>query len=87
MAGFSGFRSGTVDFFVKLAKHNDKKWFDAHREEYEHEVLELARAFSAIHDSPTTSGHTRRIWAFCSGKAGTSAWKAPVSIFTWNRTS
>jgi uncharacterized protein (TIGR02453 family) len=45
MTGFQGFPRQTVRFFQLLARNNTKKWFDAHRDEYEGDVLGPARAF------------------------------------------
>jgi len=32
------FSPAALRFFRQLAAHNDKQWFDAHRDEYETEV-------------------------------------------------
>ena len=42
---FSGFPKQTVTFLAGLAKHNDKKWFDAHRADYDAYYVEPAKAF------------------------------------------
>lgn len=42
---FSGFQQGCLNFFAELAVNNNKAWFDAHKAEYEKEVLAPARAF------------------------------------------
>jgi uncharacterized protein (TIGR02453 family) len=42
---FSGFSEKTLSFFRRLVKNNDKKWFTAHKAEYETEVLAPAQAF------------------------------------------
>jgi uncharacterized protein (TIGR02453 family) len=42
---FRGFSKKTVDFFRGLARHNDRAWFEAHRDVYEAEVMAPARAF------------------------------------------
>jgi len=42
---FRGFSKKTVDFYRNLARHNDRAWFEAHREAYEAEVMAPARAF------------------------------------------
>ncbi|MBN1223511.1 MAG: DUF2461 domain-containing protein [Candidatus Aminicenantes bacterium] len=42
---FQGFHHETVSFFRKLKRNNNKAWFDNHRNDYEHYVLEPAKAF------------------------------------------
>ena len=42
---FDGFSKDTVQFFNRLKKHNDKEWFQKHREDYESYVLAPARSF------------------------------------------
>ncbi len=42
---FSGFDPGLLAFLRDLGKNNDKKWFDAHRSEYESLYLEPAKRF------------------------------------------
>ena len=44
-SGFSGFSKKTVDFFKSLARHNDRAWFESHRDIYEAEVMAPSRAF------------------------------------------
>jgi uncharacterized protein (TIGR02453 family) len=42
---FEGFAKGTVRFLSGLRAHNEKAWFDAHREDYERDYLAPAQAF------------------------------------------
>jgi len=42
---FQGFSNKTVKFFKDLKKNNTKKWFEAHKQEYETYVMHPARAF------------------------------------------
>lgn len=42
---FAGFSTGTLDFLRALSEHNDKVWFEAHRDEYERHFMAPARAF------------------------------------------
>jgi uncharacterized protein (TIGR02453 family) len=42
---FTGFGDATFRFLRDLERHNDKKWFDAHRSTYEDDLLEPAMAF------------------------------------------
>jgi uncharacterized protein (TIGR02453 family) len=44
-ATFSGFTPKAATFFRQLAKNNNKGWFEAHRTEYEADVLAPTRAF------------------------------------------
>lgn len=47
MAAFQGFRPETFSFLAGLTHHNDKAWFDAHREDYQRHVVEPALALIA----------------------------------------
>ena len=42
---FRGFSRATVSFFQGLKKNNTREWFESHREIYEREVMEPAKAF------------------------------------------
>jgi len=42
---FTGFTKETARFFNALRRNNDRAWFAAHRETYEREVMEPAKAF------------------------------------------
>jgi len=42
---FSGFNKETVRFFNGLRRNNDRDWFVKHREVYDHQVMEPAKAF------------------------------------------
>ena len=42
--GFA-FPSITIEFLSDLRRHNDKTWFDAHRDRYDAGYVEPARAF------------------------------------------
>lgn len=42
---FQGFSHETVKFFSDLKKNNTKKWFEAHKKDYETFVMQPARAF------------------------------------------
>jgi uncharacterized protein (TIGR02453 family) len=43
----TGFPRKTLTFLAGLSEHNDKSWFDAHREDYELAYVAPARAFVA----------------------------------------
>jgi len=45
VSGFTGFTRETVEFFRELARHNDKRWFDSHKADYQEFVIAPARAF------------------------------------------
>src|SRR4030042_2947058 len=42
---FSGFNKETVKFFKSLSLNNDRDWFAKHRETYDRQVMEPAKAF------------------------------------------
>ncbi len=42
---FNGFSKNTVQFFNRLKKHNEREWFQNHRDDYECYVLAPARSF------------------------------------------
>jgi len=42
---FNGFGSGAQNYFKELGGHNDKRWFEEHRAEYDKEVRDPAEAF------------------------------------------
>lgn len=42
---FTGFPESGEKFLAGLAKHNEKRWFDAHRDEYERGLLQPMRGF------------------------------------------
>ena len=42
---FDGFEKGTFEFLAGLTAHNDKRWFEAHREDYERYFMEAGRSF------------------------------------------
>jgi uncharacterized protein (TIGR02453 family) len=45
MAVFSGFTKETVRFFEGLGRNNTREWFAAHKEAYDKNVMEPAKAF------------------------------------------
>ncbi len=44
-AKFEGFPKECLTFYEGLAEHNDKEWFEAHREDFDRYVMEPARLF------------------------------------------
>lgn len=45
MSSFDGFPTATTDFLTGLAANNSKAWFDAHRQAYDEQLIEPAKAF------------------------------------------
>src|SRR5262249_21978378 len=45
LVAFAGFQYELLEFLAGLRAHNDRTWFQAHREEYESLLLEPARDF------------------------------------------
>jgi uncharacterized protein (TIGR02453 family) len=45
---FDGFSKETLSFFRKLKRNNNKEWFDKHKEEYDHFVLEPVKSFVGV---------------------------------------
>jgi uncharacterized protein (TIGR02453 family) len=66
MSEFIGFRPQALSFLRRLARNNRREWFEAHRDEYEREVLEPIRALVEEMDvrlarlAPEIVGHPRR---------------------------
>ena len=60
------FTSRALSFFRQLARHNEKSWFEAHRDEYEAEVREPMRELIEDLDTrlaqfaPEIGGDTKR---------------------------
>lgn len=42
---FTGFSKNTLPFLESIRQNNDKEWFEAHRREYEENILNPSRAF------------------------------------------
>ncbi len=49
---FTGFPLGLLHFYEDLARHNNKKWFDANRDRYEREVRQPAMSFISAMEGP-----------------------------------
>jgi uncharacterized protein (DUF2461 family) len=45
VAAFRGFAPALIDFLNRLAAHNQRDWFEAHRADYQAVLLEPARQF------------------------------------------
>ena len=59
--GFSGFPAEAFRFFTDLAKHNDRDWFQAHKDVYEQACREPMKALMAAIDPPFGAGWMSRI--------------------------
>jgi uncharacterized protein (DUF2461 family) len=42
---FTGFPQAGLDFLSDLAAHNERTWFEAHKDEYQKALIEPAQAF------------------------------------------
>ena len=57
---FAGFSAETFEFFDQLASHNERPWFQAHRERYERLCREpMRQLIAALGGDPDTSRITR----------------------------
>jgi len=73
ITAFDGFPREALDFLAGLAEHNDRQWFEAHRDVYESALLEpardlvlavgeeLHRAGIDVHADPRVNGSIFRI--------------------------
>lgn len=98
VADFAGFSSGTVDFLRALVRHNDKRWFDQHRHEYDAEVMTPARAFvlamgkalgkisAGVQADPRVNGSIFRINRDTRFSADKSPYKTHLGVFFWEGT-
>ncbi|RJO63742.1 MAG: DUF2461 domain-containing protein [Myxococcales bacterium] len=92
---FRGFPKEAVQFFVDLTAHNDKKWFEAHKTDYETFVLQPAKAFVAavgvrlskyapdIQAIPSTNGSIFRIYRDTRFSKDKSPYKTHLGILWW----
>src|SRR5215831_16734386 len=92
---FTGFPSGTQRFLRGLAAHNEKTWFDEHRDEYERYYLEPAVAFvtvigpklrkiaPAIQFEPRVNGSVMRINRDVRFAKDKSPYKTHLDMWFW----
>ena len=59
--GFSGFPPEAFTFFAQLAKHNNRDWFQAHKDVYERACRAPMKALMAAIDPPFGAGWMSRI--------------------------
>lgn len=97
---FSGFPQAGLDFLAQLAVHNERTWFEAHKDEYQKFVLEPAQAFiltlgaklrdlsSALQVDPRTDGRgvMMRIHRDTRFSKDKTPYKANVSGLFWEGT-
>ncbi len=92
---FTGFSKKTVRFFQDLAGNNNREWFNAHRRDYDENVLKPARAFVAamgqklrrltpgINANPRPDGSLFRIYRDTRFSPDKSPFKTHMGIFFW----
>lgn len=92
---FTGFSRGTVAFFTGLKKHNEREWFEAHRAEYETDVMAPARRFvtalgerlrelsPALRYEPKMNGSLFRIYRDTRFSADKTPYKTNLGIYFW----
>jgi uncharacterized protein (TIGR02453 family) len=93
--GFEGFPEATIDFLTKLSRHNNKEWFDAHRDDYERYYLAPAREFVVhlgealreiapeIHAEPAINKSIFRINRDIRFSKDKTPYKTHLAIFLW----
>jgi len=94
-ADFSGFPRECIAFYASLKENNDKTWFDSHRNEYEHFIMEPARSFVTemgdalrgivpdIHADPRTNRSIFRIYRDTRFSKDKSPYKTHMAVFFW----
>jgi len=92
---FSGFSRQTVDFFVQLARHNNREWFEQNRQLYDSQVVAPARRFvtamgqkiktlcDGIRAEPRVNGSLFRIYRDMRFSADKSPYKTNLGIYFW----
>ncbi len=98
VTGFNGFSKGTTEFYRELVKHNDKRWFDSHKADYQEFVIEPARAFvvemgarlqkiapEVVPDTRTNgAGSIFRIYRDTRFSKDKAPYKTHLGIFLWD---
>jgi uncharacterized protein (TIGR02453 family) len=96
MSTFDGFPKETIRFLSTLKKNNDKKWFDAHREDYEQSFLEPAKKFveaiaprlrkidRSIQAEPKVNGSIMRINRDVRFSKDKSPYKDHLDLWFWS---
>jgi uncharacterized protein (TIGR02453 family) len=97
MSIFSGFPEETVRFYQELARHNNRDWFEAHKQDYKTQVLKPAQQFvltmgerlqtvapELVIDSRTTgSGAIFRIYRDTRFSPDKTPYKTFLGIWWW----
>ncbi|MBS2027763.1 MAG: DUF2461 domain-containing protein [Deltaproteobacteria bacterium] len=92
---FEGFNSGTLKFLVGLSLNNEREWFEAHREDYQRDVLEPARRLVAalgprlrkfapkVQFEPKVNGSVFRIYRDTRFSKDKTPYKTNVALWFW----
>ncbi len=92
---FKGFSQAGLDFYAQLARHNRREWFAEHKEVYEREVLEPARALvddlgrslakvaPGLHAEPKVNRSIFRIQRDIRFSADKSPFKTHLGLWLW----
>ncbi|UCF30365.1 MAG: DUF2461 domain-containing protein [bacterium] len=95
MSDFSGFPRETVTFLADLARNNNRRWFNAHREDFDRMVIEPAKAFvealgariisvaPGIIADPRVNGSIFRIYRDTRFARDKKPYKTHLGIFLW----
>jgi uncharacterized protein (TIGR02453 family) len=59
--GFAGFSPEAFTFFTRLANHNNREWFHAHKEVYERACRDALKALTVALDPPFGASRLTRI--------------------------
>lgn len=93
---FTGFPKASQQFFRELEQNNTKKWFDAHRGEYEEYVLDPARSFvvamgqrlkkiaPGVHADPRVNKSLFRINRDTRFSSDKSPYKTHLGLWFWD---
>lgn len=92
---FEGFGPGAEKFYRELSRHNDKAWFDAHRDRFEADVMAPARSFvtamgfrllelaPALHAEPRVNRSLFRINRDTRFAKDKTPYKTHLAIWLW----
>jgi uncharacterized protein (TIGR02453 family) len=95
IAPFTGFPKQTLSFLAGLAAHNEKAWFDAHRDDYERYYLapsksfvvatgeKLARFAPKVNAEPRVNGSLSRINRDIRFSKDKSPYKTHLDLWFW----
>jgi uncharacterized protein (TIGR02453 family) len=92
---FDGFSKATLSFLRGIEAHNEKAWFEAHREEYERDVLGPAMSFVSamgaklgalagdVHAEPKVGGSIFRIHRDVRFSKDKTPYKTHLDLWFW----